>query len=238
MLNQEPRILKYAYIAVDPATSENTKNDCTAIVTGMLFAEQTADGWVNKIYILPYYVNKHMGFGDAIQAIIDIHTKIKTNYQLPGYKIKILIENAGQQRVFRDHLRQVSNFSPRYIELVTTGGQDKRSRIASACGYVQSQRVLFPEKGMEPLITQLLGFGHERFDDLADAFAMLVNTAMEQVHRQMGAGSADWKVAVKTDLNNPNQQVQGWYDGLGEWHQGTKIDHYRNLQNFLDKGLI
>jgi len=33
---------------------------------------------------------------------------------------------------------------------------------------------LFPEKGCEELIDQLIGFGKEKHDDLADAFAMLV----------------------------------------------------------------
>jgi len=39
---------------------------------------------------------------------------------------------------------------------------------------VQSGKVLFPKKGAERLIEQLVHFGMEKHDDLADAFAILL----------------------------------------------------------------
>ena len=43
---------------------------------------------------------------------------------------------------------------------------------------IQSARVLFPKRGAEKIIQQIVGFGSEKYDDLADAFAMLVLHAM------------------------------------------------------------
>ena len=40
--------------------------------------------------------------------------------------------------------------------------------------------MLFPRRGAETLIAQLVGFGTERHDDLADALVILLLKAMEQ----------------------------------------------------------
>ncbi|MEN9881393.1 MAG: hypothetical protein RLZZ308_576, partial [Candidatus Parcubacteria bacterium] len=40
--------------------------------------------------------------------------------------------------------------------------------------------VKFPKQGCEELIEQLVGFGVEKHDDLADAFSLLVNTTLDK----------------------------------------------------------
>jgi predicted phage terminase large subunit-like protein len=57
---------------------------------------------------------------------------------------------------------------------VRPGSQDKRSRIVLTAHHVKSGKVLFPRQGAEQLIQQLVHFGVEKYDDLADAFANLV----------------------------------------------------------------
>ena len=46
--------------------------------------------------------------------------------------------------------------------------------------FLQTGKVLFPKAGCGVLIQQLLGFGIEKFDDLADAFSMIISKAMEK----------------------------------------------------------
>src|SRR5690606_16997129 len=51
---------------------------------------------------------------------------------------------------------------------------DKKSRIASACHFAKSGRVLFPKTGARDLLDNIVGFGIEEHDDFADAWAYLV----------------------------------------------------------------
>ncbi|MEI7480639.1 MAG: hypothetical protein WCJ59_03355, partial [bacterium] len=48
------------------------------------------------------------------------------------------------------------------------------SRLSIASQLIKTGEVLFPTKGCEQLIDQLVNFGTERFDDLADAFSVLI----------------------------------------------------------------
>ena len=60
-----------------------------------------------------------------------------------------------------------------------TGRNDKAARLRLTTPLLKDARVLFPEDGCEELIDQLLGFGKERHDDLADAFSILVLKIVE-----------------------------------------------------------
>ena len=59
---------------------------------------------------------------------------------------------------------------------------DKHSRLAAVSYLVQSGAVLFPKEGAEELITQLLGFSTEKYNDLADAFSMLLARLSHECH--------------------------------------------------------
>ncbi len=63
---------------------------------------------------------------------------------------------------------------------VKVHGQDKRMRLSMTANFIKSGKVLFPRKGAEALLQQLTGFGVEKHDDLADAFANLVLKAIEE----------------------------------------------------------
>jgi hypothetical protein len=45
---------------------------------------------------------------------------------------------------------------------------------------------VFPRQGAEDLINQLVNFGIERHDDLADAFSLLVLKALEERQTSLG----------------------------------------------------
>lgn len=215
------------YIGVDPAVGEEQRHDCTAIVAGMLFSEKVADRYINKVYILPKFINKRMDFGTAIDAMLKMHEHIKQTYNATDSQIKVLIENGGQQKAFYDQLSKECSFPPKYIEQVGTKGVDKRSRIAAACSFLQSKRVWLPKTGMEELVNQLLYFGAEKHDDLADAFAMVVNEAMADKPKEMGVIAGDY---YPKESKNQKQ-----FFAHGQMHYGDQEEYYRRIQRMIDK---
>ena len=52
---------------------------------------------------------------------------------------------------------------------------EKRERIALTTAAIKEGLILFPKKGAEELILQLIGFDVEKYDDLADAFSLVAN---------------------------------------------------------------
>lgn len=63
---------------------------------------------------------------------------------------------------------------------MSRAGQDKQSRLTLITHLIQQGKVLFPRFGAEELIQQLVGFGTEKHDDLADAFAILLLKIIEE----------------------------------------------------------
>ena len=59
---------------------------------------------------------------------------------------------------------------------------DKRTRLSTIAPMISSGHVLFPREGAEELINQLINFGSDRYDDLADALSMGVNQATEEYY--------------------------------------------------------
>jgi hypothetical protein len=57
---------------------------------------------------------------------------------------------------------------------------DKRSRLALTTHLIQTGRILFPRHGAEELINQIVNFGVEKHDDLADAFSILILNCIEE----------------------------------------------------------
>ncbi len=88
----------------------------------------------------------------------------------------MFIEDVAFQRVIIDFINQagipVEGFSP--------GGTDKRSRLISISALIKSGRILFPHKGAEKLINQVLWFDMEKHDDLSDALVILVLKVSER----------------------------------------------------------
>jgi hypothetical protein len=52
--------------------------------------------------------------------------------------------------------------------------EDKRARLRVAARYIKNGTVKVPRKECEQLLTQLLGFGVEKHDDVADALVYLI----------------------------------------------------------------
>lgn len=93
-----------------------------------------------------------------------------------GAKTPLFIEEVGYQKSIIDAL--IKEGYP--AEGVKVMGQDKATRLRITTWMLQKGKILFPKKGCEDLITQLTGFGYERYDNLADAFAILAVKAIEK----------------------------------------------------------
>lgn len=164
-------------IAIDLAVSQKDSADFTAVVVGHIHGY----GKNMKIYIQPDPLNLRIPFPVQMEMIKSVIATQKNQFH---HRVKIYVEDVAYQKVVVQVLE-----SGRYdVVGVPTGKSDKSARLRLATPFIKSGQVLFPETGCEELIMQLVGFGKEKHDDLADAFAMLVLKAVEENPRCGSAG--------------------------------------------------
>ena len=158
----------YTWAGVDLAISEKSTADYTAIVAAQIHGERRK----RKIYILPNPVNKRMLFPDLVDFCRGYLRNLDNG--------KLLIENVA----FQASLAQLLHREGEHVEGVPVRG-DKRERLSMTSPLIQNGMILFPRKGAEELIQQLVGFGVEKHDDLTDAFTLLIHKLVEadNVHR-------------------------------------------------------
>jgi phage terminase large subunit-like protein len=165
---------QYFATGIDLAISKNDTADYTAMVSAKVFREKGKQ----KVYILPPPINERMTALETVERAKILSASIRN-----GRTHNFYVEDVGYQAAMVELLEDARLTA----EGVGTKGQDKRGRLMLAATMIQSGKVLFPKQGAEDLLTQLLGFGTERHDDLADAFAILVLKLMEDRHTGFGA---------------------------------------------------
>ena len=158
--------LRSIAIGVDLAVSEKTSADCTAMVVGHIYGH----GKNMRIYIQPNPINERIPFPEQKQCIQSL---VATQEQIHS-RVKLYVEDVGYQRAFIQVL-EVNKYD---VEGVPARS-DKVTRLRLTTSLLKDGRILFPETGCEELIEQLIGFGKEKHDDLADAFAILVLKIIE-----------------------------------------------------------
>lgn len=164
-------------IGIDLAISEKASADCTAMVVGYIYGY----GSNMKIYIQPHPVNERLTFPaqvDRIKALDAIHGQKCS-------RVKFYIEDVAYQKALVQLLEQ----NKYDVEAAPTRGSDKAARLRLATPMMKDARVFFPAEGSSALIGQLLGFGKEKHDDLADAFAYLVINTLEKTRPLATAGT-------------------------------------------------
>ncbi len=161
------------YIGVDLAISEKDSADRTAMVVIKIY--QTGDKCI--AYVLPFPFNKNVGFPDQVRQIKNL---IKT-YRYS----KIFVEKVAYQESIIQHCQSLGI----EVEGIPPRGE-KRERIALTTAAIKAGIIRFPRKGAEELITQLTDFGVERYDDLADAFSLVVNQFI--IYSNEPTPSAEW----------------------------------------------
>lgn len=154
--------LRYTLTGVDPAISTKDSADYTAIISARVYGYDENQ----RIYILPDIMNVKIEFPQTV-------SELKTIFK--RHKSIILIEDYGFQRSITQQLKS----SGIEAESVRMGGNDKRSRLAISSNLIKTGQILFPRHGAEDLINQLVNFGIEKHDDLADALNIVASQAIE-----------------------------------------------------------
>lgn len=173
--------LRMTVIGIDLAISQKETADFTSMVTAKLYDY----GKDMRAYILPNPVNERLTFPNQVERI-----KLEAKkFSRPH----VCIEDVGYQRAIIQQLEK----EDLKAEGIKTHGQDKRARLAVGTHLIQSGQVLFPEKGAEKLIEQLTGFGIEKHDDLADAFAITLLKVIDEKKSAPGF--------IFLDLGGPNR---------------------------------
>lgn len=147
-------------VGVDLAISKKETADFTAMVSGISTYQQG----LPKIYILPNPINARLSFHETINQMKSIQSTMSF-YAIPQF----FVEDVAYQRAAIEEAQR-QGIPARPIK----AGKDKRARLRAASTFIQNGTVFFPRKGAEDLISQLIGFGIEDHDDLADAFVYLV----------------------------------------------------------------
>lgn len=158
-------------IGIDPAISQSNVADYTAMVPALLF--ETSNGYV--IYILPKIINKRLTFPETVDTCKLLDQSYST--YIKGLHPIFIVEDVGYQKALPQQLKIEG-----ILNVVTTrpGNQDKRTRLVLTANMIKSGKVLFPKQGAEELIQQIVHFGVEKNDDLADAFSNLMHSVNQK----------------------------------------------------------
>ncbi|MDD5463623.1 MAG: phage terminase large subunit [Candidatus Moranbacteria bacterium] len=174
-------------VGVDLAISLRDTADYTAVVSAIICGHREDF----RVYILPNPINKRMTFPQTLQQIKNTHDVLRKTFRHPH----VLIEDVGYQRAVIEQLGNDGYHS----EGVKVNG-DKHSRLMAISSMVQNGNILFPEKGAEELIQQIIGFGVERHDDLVDAFSIIGHHAIKE----------NKPLPSITFIDNPFMSERGW----------------------------
>lgn len=147
-----------------------------------------------RIYILPNPINERLDFPSAIEKAKLLSSSLSHN----GKKTRLVIEDNMYQKAFPQMLKK-DGYPAEGVQSVG----DKRTRLTIVNPTVKSGQVLFPKKGAEDLIKQLIGFGVERHDDLADAFAILVG----EVVKDNPSRSFGERVQAMIEMNGWDREI-------------------------------
>lgn len=156
-------------VGVDLAISTKNTADYNAFVTGLL-CEIKGESFV---YILPNSINKRMTFQEILDNIEILNNSLESLYDY----VLICIENNGFQDAVVQSIEGMGIECKGVRSVV-----DKRCRLMTVSNFVQNGKVLFPKQGAEKLINQLVNFGVEKHDDLADAFSLMMHEASEKIN--------------------------------------------------------
>lgn len=164
--------IRMTIVAIDLAISKKSTSDKTAFVSAYL----TGHGKDIKAYILPMIVNKRLTFNETINEVHNFLSQLDIN--VPQY---LLVENVAYQQAAIEQL-QIDGFK---VEPVNPQGDNKEARLSAATPLVKNKTILFPQNGAEELERQLVGFGIEDHDDLADAFAYLAKKIRDEIVKRV-----------------------------------------------------
>lgn len=163
MPNIDDRANQYVgtFSGVDLAISDAKYSDYTAMVSVRIFGY----GSKRKYYVLPYPINEKLLYPRIKEKLKEVSIRVGN-----GSRTTLYIESVGFQRILADNMRELG-FNG--IDVPVRG--DKRERLSLVSPLIENGTILFPKKGTELLIAQLVYFGIERHDDLCDALVLVIS---------------------------------------------------------------
>lgn len=213
---------RYTLISVDLASSLDEDAAYTAIIVGDVYGQ----GNDKKLIIRPFPINKHMEFDEIIATIVNLYNDLKKVKRIVKH---IYVEDVQCQKYVIQSLKNKHRLPVMGIRPVGS----KEDRLSNTGLLIQDGRVLFPEKGAELLVNQLVYFGVEKFKDLADAFSMLVNEFSDQRDIEFGVG------AICNDggmiINGRRIEPQKLHYYMGKYHTEPIEEYYRQAQEQVDR---
>ncbi|HRY59910.1 MAG TPA: hypothetical protein P5096_00840 [Patescibacteria group bacterium] len=152
----------WSYVTgIDLAISQKDSADCTAMVTMKIIGEDEK----MRIYVLPHPINDRLTFSQILE------TGVTLSQSLGGRGNNLYcVEEVMLQGYLTQHFKD-NNLN---AEGVKISGMDKRTRLIMTSDWIRKGIILFPERGAEDLIKQILGFGVEKHDDLVDSFTIAI----------------------------------------------------------------
>lgn len=154
-----------SFVSVDLAISQSDTADKTAIVVIHLYGYKPED---RKYYIDIQYVNDRLTHLDTLNRIEQIYHNLDAASK---EKPMVLVESVQYQAAVTEQLHD-RDIKAKGVKVHT----DKRARLQLASALFQLGRVYFPkDRKIAPMVQQLVGFGVEKYDDLADALSMGLN---------------------------------------------------------------
>jgi predicted phage terminase large subunit-like protein len=156
-------------IGVDPAISQKETADYTSMVSCLVYDRLDEDNNA-YIYVLPHPINKRLTFPETFDKCIELNSFMNKEWTRPIFSI----ESVAYQMALPQQLEQKGVETAKIKPT-----KDKRSRLALISHIIKEGRVLFPQKGCEELINQLVNFGVEKHDDLADACAYAILSVVD-----------------------------------------------------------
>lgn len=154
------------YAGADLAISLKDTADFTTIVSAHIYSRREK----MRIYILPNPIALKLNFPEQV----DLMKNFK-NTQMPRSRDILFVESVAYQEA----LPQMLEVNGVEAEAIKPKG-DKRTRLSLTSTSIKSGIIKFPRHGCEDLIQQLIGFGVEKHDDLADAFSLLINATLNK----------------------------------------------------------
>ena len=189
-------------ISVDPAYSQGSNADNTSI----LVMDEYKNKGNLKIYVR-YLINKKLSTQELINEIKSIISSVREYTP-----IKIFVEDVAAQKTLVEMLQYVNIPA----EGVSIGGKDKEIRLNAILPWIKNGQILFPIKGAEDLINQMLYFGTERYDDAVDALTLAVNKIIKDENVPVNTG---FVIQLKESIYDSVQKQSAKIHSVNLYHQ-------------------
>jgi predicted phage terminase large subunit-like protein len=154
-----------SFLSVDLAISQSATADYTAIIIIHVFGYKPED---RRYYIDKKFINKKITHLATLDTIAALYEAVNADSKQEPI---VLVEQVQYQAAVIEQLNDRDTKS-KGIKI----HNDKRARLQLASSLFEQGMVYFPkDRNVAPIIQQLVGFGVEKHDDLADAVSMGLN---------------------------------------------------------------